>query len=129
MAGDLALDTNIVIALFDNDPAVTQRVAATPSVYLPVTVLGELCFGAHKSKQTAANLKRIDDLAARMNVLACDLDTARIYGQMKQRLRVQGTPIPDNDVWIAAQAWQHNIPLLTRDLHFSKVSGLTVETC
>ena len=129
MAGDVALDTNIVIAHFASDPAVVARVSAAPSVFVPAIVLGELYFGANKSRQVAANLQRIEDLAARTNILPCDLATARLYGQIKQQLRAAGTPIPDNDVWIAALAMQHHMPLLTRDTHFQQIAGLAVESC
>jgi tRNA(fMet)-specific endonuclease VapC len=106
-----------------------QRIAAAPSIFLPAVVVGELCFGAQKSTQTALNLRKIDDLAARSHVLPCDIDTARIYGQVKNELRTLGRPSPDNDIWIAATAMQHQLPLLTRDAHFRHVAALTLETC
>jgi len=129
MAGDLLLDTNIVIALLAVDQKVVRRVALAPMIYLPAVVVGELCFGAHKSLQVAGNLQRIDDLVLRSTVLACDLDTARIYGEIKQQLQARGAPIPDNDIWIAAVARQHQILLLTRDLHFQRIGGINVEFC
>lgn len=129
MAGDALLDTNIVIALLGNDPIVVAPISSAPSVYLPITVIGELYFGARKSARAAANLQRIDDLVARSHALNSDTDTARLYGQIKDTLRIQGTPIPENDIWIAAASIQHGIPLLSRDLHFRHVSGLTLEMC
>lgn len=52
--------------------------------------------------------------------------TAAEYGQIKAALKAAGTPIPENDVWIAAAAVEHSWPLATRDPHFKQVPGLTV---
>jgi tRNA(fMet)-specific endonuclease VapC len=57
-------------------------------------------------------------------VLFPDQDTTEMYGQVKAELARLGTPIPDNDLWIAAVARQHNLPLATRDAHFTQVPGL-----
>ena len=92
------------------------------------TVLGELYYGALKSGQSAGNLARIDEFAAAVGVLACDATTARHYGQVKARLKSRGRPIPENDVWIAAVALQHGLPVVTRDEHFKEVDGLAVES-
>jgi tRNA(fMet)-specific endonuclease VapC len=61
-------------------------------------------------------------------VLGCDTATARQYGRIKNALRARGRPIPDNDIWIAAIALQHDLTLLSRDRHFGAVAGLVVET-
>ena len=60
-------------------------------------------------------------------MLACDASTARFYGEIKNRLRAQARPIPENDVWIAAIALQHGLVLATRDEHFAAVDGLACE--
>ncbi|RYE41717.1 MAG: type II toxin-antitoxin system VapC family toxin [Sphingobacteriales bacterium] len=57
-------------------------------------------------------------------VLHIDMETAGIYGGIKAKLRKKGTPIPENDIWIAAICQQYNLTLITRDNHFSHVEGL-----
>jgi tRNA(fMet)-specific endonuclease VapC len=52
------------------------------------------------------------------------LETARQYGEVKNRLRLKGRPLPENDVWIAALALQHDLILVTRDAHFQEVENL-----
>ena len=52
--------------------------------------------------------------------------TAEYYGRIKIRLKSNGTPIPENDIWIAALAQQYRLPLLTHDKHMKCVSGLTL---
>ena len=67
------------------------------------------------------NLTRIDDFAASVDVISCDAITAQYYGRIKDHLRSQGRPIPENDIWIAAVAMQHALPVATRDDHFKQV--------
>lgn len=127
MAGDLLLDTNVVIAFLGRDQAAVACVAAAREVYLPAAVLGELYFGAYGSELVGRNLGSIERLTERAVVLAADAETARIYGAIKANLRQQGRPIPENDIWIAATAVQHDLTLATRDAHFEQVDGLTFE--
>lgn len=70
----------------------------------------------------------MERFAASANVLGCDLDTARHYGIIKQRLRRKGRPLPDNDIWIAAVARQHQLALATRDAHFGEIDELPLVT-
>jgi tRNA(fMet)-specific endonuclease VapC len=127
MPGRVLLDTNIVIALFAGEERVRDRVAQAQEVFLPCTVPGELYYGARKSRHAAANPARINEFATAAAVLACDATTAQCYGQTKDGLRSKGSPIPENDVWIAAVARQYGLPLATRDEHFNVVDGLVVE--
>src|SRR5437868_5467525 len=94
------LDTNIVIALFSGEAAVTARLAQAGEVFLPSIVVGELLFGARKSLRVSENIARVNNLAAATSVLSCDLGTANVYGEVKDELRLKGRPVPENDVWI-----------------------------
>ena len=127
MSGRYLLDTNIIIAIFAEEPAVLQRVAAAEEVFVPVTVLGELYYGARKSARAAANIDRIDEFASAAATLGCDAATAQQYGRIKNDLRAKGRPIPENDIWIAAIAAQHSLTVVSRDDHFADVSGLPIE--
>jgi len=127
MNGRYMLDTNIVIALFADEPSVKDRLREAEAVFLASVVLGELYYGARKSRQVQENIARIDELAARSAVLSCDRETARLYGEVKDRLRQKGRPIPGNDIWIAAIALQNDLTLVARDAHFREVDGLQIE--
>ena len=127
MTGEYLLDTNIVIALFAADEPVSRSLGQAAEVFVPAIVLGELHFGARKSAREAANIQRIDEFSASSSVLACDGETARHYGEIKLALRVQGTPLPENDIWIAAVAKQYGLTLVSRDAHFQQVADLSVE--
>ena len=126
MPGKVLLDTNVIIAFFSGESTVSQHLTEA-EVLVSSTVLGELYYGARKSAHVAANLSRIEQFAAAVQVLSCDAVTAQHYGQIKDRLRTKGRPIPENDIWIAAVAQQYDLPLATRDDHFKEVGGLRLE--
>ena len=125
MPGSVLLDTNAVIAFFLYDRAILQQFA-DDELFLCSTVLGELCYGAMKSAQPESNLARVEDFAASLPVLPCDSETARQYGFVKDRLRLKGRPIPENDIWVAAIAIQHGLAVASRENHFAEVDGLQV---
>jgi tRNA(fMet)-specific endonuclease VapC len=127
VSGRRLLDTNIVIALLAEDPAVLHYLQEVDEVFVPCIVLGELYFGAGKSSRVERNTARIDQVAIESAILGCDAETARLYGQIKAALRTKGQPIPENDIWISAIAHQHGLTLVTRDAHFEQVDGLQVE--
>lgn len=127
MNGSYLLDTNIIIALFEFDAGVQERLRDAQGVFLSSVVLGELYFGANKSSHAKENTARIDRFAEGRFVLACDAQVAREYGLLKNELRLKGRPLPENDIWIAAAARWHDLVLVSRDNHFREVEGLKME--
>lgn len=127
MSGRVLLDTNIVIALFAEDTAVTEKLAETEEVFIPSIALGELYFGARNSSRVEENIARIAAFAQSSAVLRCDGFSAERYGRIKYQLKVSGTPIPENDIWISAIATQFELVLISRDKHFGAVEGLNLE--
>lgn len=127
MNGKYLLDTSIVVALFTDEPIVSEQLSETEGILLPITVLGELYYGASKSSRTAENMHEVERFAGSMPILPYDEATAVEYGRTKNQLMIKGRPIPENDVWIAALARQHRLTLITRDAHFKSVDGLKVE--
>ncbi len=118
------LDTNIVIALFAGDAGVVAAIRVAAAVFVPTVVLGELYYGARKSARSAENVAKIAAFAASAPVLPSDAATAVVYGELKWALSEVGTPIPENDLWIAALARQHGLTLVTRDAHFDAIPTL-----
>jgi len=127
MAGRFVLDTNIIVALFKRDRNVHSYLANAEEIFIPSISIGELYYGAYKSTRVDANLKEINRFVLQNEVLPCDTETARIYGDIKNSLKNIGKPIPENDIWIAAIAKQHSLTLVTRDIHFSAVEALEIE--
>ena len=127
MNGSVLLDTNIVIGLFASDQSVLSRLSQTNRIFIPSIVLGELYFGAYKSAHSEQNVRRLEEFVAASAVLACDAVTAAHYGRIKRALREKGRPLPENDIWIAAQAQQHGLTVISRDQHFKEIENLPVE--
>ncbi len=124
MNGRCLLDTNIVIALLAGEKSVLEALSEVDEVFLSNVVLGELYYGAFKSRRSLDNIERIEELAENSVVISCDEHVARKYGEIKNTLRAQGRPIPENDIWIAATAIYYKLTLITRDRHFEEVEIL-----
>ncbi|HRX49560.1 MAG TPA: type II toxin-antitoxin system VapC family toxin [Spirochaetota bacterium] len=127
MSGRYLLDTNIIIDLFNGDDAVKKKIITLDEIFVPNIVIGELYFGSYGSKKTKSNLKRLEDFIVSSTVISTTVETARIYGHIKNELKKKGTPIPENDIWIAALAKQYSLKLLTRDRHFDSIDEIDAE--
>ena len=125
-SGSVVLDTNVAIAHLSGDRAVQQHLAKSGPILIPTIVVGELLYGAQRSDRAEQNLQRVNELVSYSEVIDVTIETARNYGAIKTVLRRKGTPIPDNDIWIAAVALEHGAPVATRDEHFDAVENLTV---
>lgn len=117
------LDTNAVSALLAGDSALGEVLEAKPLHHLPVIVIGEYRYGVARSKHRR-RLERLLELLVRESiVLLVDEETTRHYATVREKLRRAGSPIPENDVWIAALAQQHGEPIVSRDRHFDLVDA------
>jgi tRNA(fMet)-specific endonuclease VapC len=128
MNGKYLLDTSIIIELFANDQAINKYLEEAESVFVPSIAVGELYYGANKSDRMQENMEQVKRLVSISIILNCDADTGYKYGAVKNQLRRDGKPVPENDIWIAALALQHDLTLATRDKHFEAIKGLKVET-
>ena len=126
MSGKISLYTNIVIRLFKNDPLVIQKLAANISVYFTVPVIAELLYGAENSARREENLTNYNKFIDACNILALTRGTAEQYSKIRMQLKKQGTPIPENDLWIAASCIENQIALYTDDVHFEAIKKLSL---
>lgn len=119
----ILLDTSVLVPVLRGQETLESRVPSDAVVLLCAPVLAELLVGALRSPRPDSAISSVQQLIAQLGspVLACDEQTARRYAELETRLRSQGTPIPINDVWIAAIAWQHRLTLATRDLHYQRI--------
>ncbi len=122
----LSLDTSAYRAFVDGNPAIVQAVQEASQVAFSVVVLGELRAGFRHGKKRHENGEMLRQALSRrrVSVLALTESTSVIYAEIWSDLRKKGTPIPTNDVWIAAQCLEHELTLLTLDVHFRKVTEL-----
>lgn len=122
----LALDTNRYTDLCRGEVSVVETIEHANEVWLPFIVLGELRAGFAVGTQGLRNeavLRRFL-LKSGVGVLYADEQTTHHYGTVYRQLRKQGTPIPTNDMWIAALVLQHSLVLLARDAHFDALPQL-----
>ena len=124
MSGDsVALDTSVAIdVLADRAESLTSQ--PITEFLLPVPVVGELRYGALKSRRAAENLAEVERLVARCRVLDITLVPAEVYARLRLDLKKKGKPIPENDLWIAALFVEHEVKLAAVDGHFDAVDGL-----
>jgi tRNA(fMet)-specific endonuclease VapC len=120
----MILDTNALSAFADDVPPVVQQIAAAQELHIPVIVLGEYRFGIATSRRRSEYEAWLTRGRAFWNVLPVVEETATYYAVIRQQLKKGGAPLPANDVWIAALAQQHDLPVLSRDAHFDAVPGL-----
>lgn len=123
---ELLFDTNAFIAWAAEDRALAREVASVQVMALSVISLGELMLGAKKSARAERNLEDLRLRLVDFRLVQLDGETATFYADVALALRRKGRPIPVNDIWIAAAALRHELPVLTRDAHFHEVPGLTV---
>ena len=124
MNEQLALDTNVVIDILNGNKPIIELFKEVSTLFLPVTVCGELLFGAKNSGRPAENEKLFRQFINACELLPCDLVIAEAYSEIRKKLKDKGRPMPENDIWIAATCIAHIIPLATRDQHFKEVEGL-----
>ncbi len=116
----LALDTNRYVDLCRGVPQTAALVDQADEVILPVIVLGELRSGFAGGSREVENERLLRAFLSkpRVSVAHTDDQTTRYYAAVFRQLRKQGTPIPTNDMWIAALVLQHDAALHARDQHF-----------
>lgn len=119
----VALDTNAYRSSADNEPRAVDILKRADEIWLPFVVLGELRAGFAAGTIGRKNEARLTEFlnSPRVRVAFADEQTTHQYAALFAQLRRQGTPVPTNDLWIAALVVQHDLLLLTGDAHFAKI--------
>ncbi len=122
----VALDTNRLTDLFQGDTALAERLGACEEVWIPLVVLAEIKAGFYGGTQRHRNEVLLQKLLAKptVGVLLLSRETAEHYARLFVQLKRAGAPVPDNDLWIAALALEHDLLLITRDEHFQRIPQL-----
>jgi len=122
----ILIDTNIYSCSLRGDPVVVDVLRQVSHIGISAISVGELLSGftaGHREKENRAELAMFLD-SPRVALYPVDAGTAEYYSLIINQLKKEGTPIPTNDVWIAAVAFQNGLGLYTRDNHFSHIKGL-----
>lgn len=122
----IVLDTSAYSRLRRGELRVVEAVSEAELVYISAMVLGELEAGFRVGSRYAENRRTLEDFVHEPYVAIIDTtaDVARRYGELFAALRRSGTPIPVNDIWIAAATLTSGAHLITFDAYFTKIEGL-----
>lgn len=125
----LLLDTNAYSALARGDDEILDRVRRATTLLLSVVVLGELRYGFRYGRGSERNEAALASFCRRpfVSIVPVTETTADRYSRIAVSLRRKGRPIPQNDLWIAAQTLEHGADLLSFDRHFEAVDGLVLQ--
>ena len=125
----LLLDTSAYSAFMRGHAEIKQALQEADEICLNPTILGELLSGFMRGKHRRKNEAELKTFTGspRVRILDVTEETAERYAVILNSLWKAGTPIPTNDIWIAASAMQHGLRLLTMDSHYQKVPQIMVD--
>lgn len=122
----ILLDTSAYVAFKLNNTEVVRTILSAEQIIFSPVVFGELMFGFRNGSKFKENMNDLDQFLIHEAVELASIGkiTSDRYSRIASQLKEQGTPIPTNDIWIAAQTMEHGAELITTDLHFEMINGL-----
>ncbi len=125
----LLVDTSAYSAFMRGHPAIKSSLQRADEIVVNTIVLGELAAGFIKGRRRGKNQEELRRFLSspRVNVVDVTEETAERYGVILNSLWKAGTPIPTNDIWIAASAMEHGLQIVTTDAHYQKIAQVMVE--
>lgn len=125
----LMLDTSAYSAFKRGHPGVVRRLGEADEIFLCPVVLGELLAGFRRGSRRRVHEQELEEFlsADRVFVLPMDDDVAECYAAIVAHLLDAGTPLPTNDLWIAAAAMRMGLALLTLDADFDRIPQIRVQ--
>lgn len=120
------LDTNAYRALGAGNPEALALLDRAAAIAMNTIVLGELLAGFAAGSREQENRRALAEFVEAANVEWLPLipATAEEYARIYKSLRSAGRLIPTNDMWVAASAMEHAMPLFTYDRHFDEIAHL-----
>jgi len=120
----MILDTNALSAWAEGNPACRPAFIEAPRLLVPTIVLGEYLYGIRQSRYRSRYEQWLTHNLPLAEIVPISDTTASFYADLRIRLKASGTPIPANDLWIAALSLELRLPLLSNDTHFDLIPGL-----
>jgi tRNA(fMet)-specific endonuclease VapC len=122
----ILIDTNIYTYALKGDAEVVSILQKASKIGISSISIGELFSGFKGGSKEGENRKELETFLDSPRVFICNIDynTAEYYAEILNQLKVIGRPIPTNDIWIAATAFQYGLKLCSKDSHFKDVPGL-----
>ena len=124
----LLIDTNIYSYALKGDDDVVEVLKKAEQIGISVISIGELLSGFKGGGKEQKNREELEIFldSPRVVVYSVDEDTSEFYAEILNNLREIGKPVPTNDIWIAAVAFQNGLKLFTKDNHFEAIAGLSL---
>ena len=125
----IMLDTSAYADFLRGNPEIKVSLQQADEIFLNPVILGELIAGFIMGRSEKKNRAILQDFlsSARVKIIEIDEETSERYAAIVSHLRKRGTPIPTNDLWIAASAMQHGFKVLTTDKHYLQVPQIITE--
>ncbi len=122
----ILLDTSAYVAFKLNNEEIVEVITNSDEIIFSPVVMGELLYGFRNGTKFKQNMDELNQFLSHEIVELIKIGdiTSDRYSRIAQQLKSNGTPIPTNDIWIAAQAIEHGAELITCDNHFEKIAGL-----
>ncbi len=125
----LLIDTNIYSYAMRGDTEIIQALQQVAHIGITAISIGELLSGFKAGNKEKTNRKELNQFldSPRVTLYGIDEGTAEYYSSILDQLKNNGTPIPTNDIWIAAIAFQQGMVIYTKDKHFINIRGLLLK--
>lgn len=120
----MILDTNALSAWADGNPSCRPFFEQARRIVVPVIVIGEYLYGIRQSRFRGRYEEWLASMMPQVDMVPVTPTTADHYASLHLLLKSQGTPIPANDLWIAALVSELKLPLLSNDAHFDHCPGI-----
>ena len=124
----LLIDTNIYSYALKGDDTIIEPLRKAQEIGFSVISIGELLSGFKGGGREQKNREELETFldSPRVVVYSVNEDTSEFYAEILHGLRKIGRPVPTNDIWIAAVAFQNGLRLFTKDTHFKEIAGLSL---
>ena len=122
----ILIDTNIYTHALKGTAGVVSVLQSASQIGICAISIGELIFGFKGGAKERENREELAEFldSPRVRIYLIDETTAEFYGDILDKLRKEGTPIPTNEIWIGGVALQNGLKLFTKDQHFENIPGL-----
>lgn len=122
----LLLDTSAYVGFKLGHSQLVDFLSQSNTIYVSPIMIGELIFGFRNGSRFNENMEGLNQFLSHevIEKIAIGELTADRYSRIAAQLKQQGTPIPSNDIWIAAQTMEYGAELVTMDRHFENVAGV-----
>lgn len=125
---NVILDTNAYSELLRGNKTVLEWLEKSETILMSVIVIAELLSGFKGGSKEKFNFEILNKFLTnpKIKIIDVTLQTANLFSELKNYLRIKGKPIPINDIWIAAHSYQYESILISYDKHFKEIPNISI---